>query len=163
MSGTTTVKRGFSALDNPDHQGDTDTWLTPLSIIRELGEFDLDPCGFAGHATARKLICLPDDGFTAEWEGRVWLNPPYGKQTGAWLQRLADHGDGIALVFARTETKWFQTLAPDMVFLLSGRIKFLKPDLTQNTNAGHGSMLLCFGRRNAGAVLQSNLKGVWLK
>lgn len=155
--------KGFSKLDNPNHQGQTDTWLTPLSIIQSLGDFDLDPCGFQGHATAKRLICLPSDGLEEKWEGRIWLNPPYGKQTGTWLQKLEEHGNGIALVFARTETSWFQRLRPDLVFLIKGRIKFLKPDFTESTNAGHGSMLLAWGRKNAGAILSSDLHGTWYR
>ena len=157
------MSKGFSTLDNPNHQGETDTWLTPLPLIKALGEFDLDPCGFAGHQTSKQIITLPDDGLKYDWFGRVWLNPPYGKQTGQWLDKLQEHGNGIALVFARTETKWYQRLKPDLTFFLSGRIKFLKPDFTESTNAGHGSMLLCFGRKNVAAVLASDLKGAWLK
>lgn len=156
-------ERGFATLDNPNHQGETDTWLTPLPLIQSLGEFDLDPCAFPGHATAKELITLPNDGLAAKWSGRVWLNPPYGKATGTWLRKLLEHGNGIALVFGRTETRWFLESKPDMVFALAGRIKFLKPDFTESTNAGHGSLLLAYGRQNCGAILSSDLKGVWLK
>lgn len=155
--------KGFSTLDNPNHQGATDTWLTPPWLLNELGKFDLDPCGHPNWQTAFNSYCLPMDGLALEWKGRVWLNPPYGKETGKWLKKLEKHGDGIALVFSRTDTRWFQTLKPDLIFALSGRIKFIKPDLTESTNAGHGSMLLAFGRKNAGAILSSDLKGVWLK
>jgi len=157
------VSAGFSKLDNPNHQGQTDTWLTPLELIQSLGQFDIDPCGFPGHATAKKLICVPEDGLTCEWKGRVWLNPPYGKQIGKWLNKLENHGNGVALVFARTDTQWFQSLKPDMIFLIKGRIAFLKADLTKDTNAGHGSMLLAYGRNNCGAILSSSLEGTWLK
>ena len=140
---------GFSTLDNPSHEGQTNTWLTPLTIISALGDFDLDPCGFPGHHTADKMICLPEDGLKKEWTGRVWLNPPYGKSTGTWLQKLEQHGNGIALVFARTDTSWFHKCQPHLVAFLKGRIKFLKPDFTQDTNAGHGSVLLAFGSENS--------------
>lgn len=154
---------GFSKLDNPAHEGKTNAWLTPLPIIKALGEFDLDPCGFHGHETAKKLICLPDDGLGADWSGRVWLNPPYGREIGKWLKKLEAHGNGIALVFGRTDTTWFHDLRPDLIFCLRGRVKFLKPDFTEDTNAGHGSVLLAFGRQNAGAILSSDLKGLWVK
>jgi hypothetical protein len=157
------VSKGFSTLDNPAHEGKTNTWLTPLPLIRSLGEFDLDPCAFPGHETASRLICLPEDGLTAEWTGRVWLNPPYGRSTGQWLKKLQAHGNGIALVFARTDTSWFQDLKPDLSFFLSGRIKFLDENKQADTNAGHGSVLLAFGRQNAGAILASDLRGVWTK
>jgi hypothetical protein len=153
--------RAFSKLDNPSHEGKTNTWLTPLPLIRELGEFDLDPCAYPGHATAKRLIVLPEDGLSAEWHGRVWLNPPYGREIGKWLKKLQDHGNGIALVFGRTDTAWFHELDPDLIFFIQGRIKFLKPDFTEDTNAGHGSILLAFGRHNAGSILKSSLKGKW--
>jgi hypothetical protein len=149
----------FIATDSPSHEGNTNTWLTPLPLIRALGEFDLDPCGFPGHETANRLICLPEDGFTAEWQGRVWLNPPYGREIGKWIKKLEEHGNGIALIFTRTDTSWFQDLNPDAIFLLAGRIKFLKSDFTISTNAGTGSMLICYGDNNIAAVMRSGLKG----
>lgn len=152
---------GFSTLDNPSHEGKTNTWLTPLELIRSIGKFDLDPCGFPGHQTADRLICLPKDGLNETWHGRVWLNPPYGREIGKWIKKLESHGDGIALVFGRTDTKWFHDLKPDLIFFMRGRIKFLKPDFTKDTNAGHGSILLAFGRHNAGAILSSKLEGIW--
>lgn len=151
--------KGFSSLDSPSHEGKTNTWLTPLSLIKSLGEFDLDPCGFPGHKTAEQLICLPDDGLKFGWHGRVWLNPPYGRNIDVWLKRLQQHGNGIALVFARTDTEWFHSLSPDLTFFIKGRIKFLRPDFTADTNAGHGSMLLCYGKTNIDAVLQSGIIG----
>ena len=90
----------------------TCVWLTPPDIISKLGPFDLDPCAAPEPrpwSTALHHIALPEDGLTAEWRGNVWLNPPYGPPTviTPWMQRLAKHGNGIALVFARTETVMF--------------------------------------------------------
>jgi hypothetical protein len=48
-----------------------------------------------------------DDGLQKEWVGRVYLNPPYGKGMERWLEKLKHHGNGIALIFARTETQCF--------------------------------------------------------
>ena len=56
-----------------------DRWLTPLPLVRSLGDFDLDPCGAPGHATA-STVWTPEevgDGLSMRWFGRVWLNPPY--------------------------------------------------------------------------------------
>jgi len=155
--------KGFSFKDNPSHEGKTNTWLTPLWIINKITDFDLDPCGFNGHRTAKKIICLPDDGLNSEWKGNVWLNPPYGRFISLWIDKLKDHGNGVALVFGRTDTKWFQTSKPDMIFFLKGRIKFLDSQFKEQSNAGHGSALLIYGRSNCGKVLRSNLDGVWYK
>lgn len=93
----------------------TTTWLTPPHIIAALGgpdSFDLDPCGFPGWPTARRIFCLPQDGLAEDWGGprsRAYVNPPYtSAELARWLARLADHGRGSALIFARTETEAFQ-------------------------------------------------------
>lgn len=153
------MSKGFTKLDNPFHEGKTNTWLTPLELIKPLGKFDLDPCAFPDHQTAEKLICLPECGLVNEWKGRVWLNPPYGKEIGKWLKKLEQHGNGIALVFSRTDTNWFHDLNPDAMFFIKGRICFLKPDKTKDTNAGHGSVLLIFGQNNIEAIINSSMKG----
>lgn len=148
----------FFACDSVTHEGNTNTWFTPQNIIQTLGPFDLDPCtqSYRPFDTAKSHYCEDrgSDGLSMDWFGRVWLNPPYGKKIARWLSRLADHGDGIALVFARTETAWAQSLLSraDSVNFLKGRIAFLRADGKPVTNAGTGSMLLAFGAANVEAI-----------
>ena len=82
-----------------------DEWLTPPGIIKSLGEFDLDPCSPEEYkrpwSTAKNHMTLSDDGLSKEWFGRVWCNPPYGRETFKWLNKLYHHGNGLALIFAR--------------------------------------------------------------
>lgn len=151
------------ATDPHTHKGKTDVWLTPLTLLQSLGVFDLDPCGYKGHNTARRLIILPKDGLTEDWEGRVWLNPPYGIHTKEWLKRLNAHGNGIALVFARLETRWIQPFIQNGFFQIEGRISFLNEHFKREKNAGAPSMLIPFGRKNIGAILSSDLKGTWFQ
>lgn len=140
-------------------------WLTPLWLVHALGVFDLDPCGHEGWGTARELIYPPRDGLNEDWTGRVWLNPPY-RDAGAWLSRLAAHGDGIALVFARTETLWFVDQVwekADAVLFLHGRLHFHYPDGRRSpNNSGAPSVLVAYGDRNARALQESGLYGTYL-
>lgn len=109
----------------------THVWLTPPAIKLPLGEFDLDPCAAPGWPTAIEMWMPPRDGLAHGWSGRVWLNPPYGRETGKWLAKLAAHGNGIALVFARTETRMFaEHVWPRAqgVLFLRGRPHFHLPD-----------------------------------
>ena len=151
----------FVETDPASGEGQTNTWLTPLHIIQELGPFDLDPCGFPGHPTAERLICLPNDGLIQPWQGRVWLNPPYGKHAVHWLEKLQKHGNGIALVFARLETNWLRPFLRDGFFVISGRLAFESPVTKKKGNAGTASILIPFGRKNIGSILSSNIKGDW--
>lgn len=132
----------------------TDTWLTPPALIRALGNFDLDPCTppYMPWATAAHRYTILEDGLRQDWFGRVWLNPPYGKVIASWLHKLAEHGNGIALVFARTETEWFRRTIwerGDGILFLHGRVKFLKPDgTTARSNGGAPSCLIAYGEKN---------------
>lgn len=146
-------------------RGSTDEWLTPPAIIKALGPFDLDPCSPVDRpwATAVRHFTIRDNGLTQPWAGRVWLNPPYGPQTGAWLERLANHGDGIALVFARTETRFFQRWGfgeADSMLFLSGRINFhnLAGERAPK-NSGAPSVLIAYGSANTLSLGRSGLFG----
>lgn len=90
----------------------SDTWLTPPEWIAALGPFDLDPCcpPVMPWRTAERVYTAAEDGLAQDWKGRVWLNPPFGNEWPRWVAKLADHGDGIALIPARTETREFQRL-----------------------------------------------------
>lgn len=147
----------------------TDTWLTPPHIIRALGSFDLDPCTppVMPWLTAARRYTKADDGLASPWAGRVWLNPPYGKDTGIWMQKLAGHGRGTALIFARTETAAFKDTvwnAASGVLFLYGRIKFCTLDGTQTKNsAGAPSCLVAYGDEDLAALHNSGLEGAFVK
>src|ERR1043166_6847874 len=124
-------------LPGPLGRGQTDEWQTPPHILQALGRFDLDPCASLHQATqtATGPFTIHDDGLRHAWMGRIWLNPPYGEQTERWLAKMAQHGNGIALVHARTETQMFfdQVWArANGIFFLKGRLSFGKPDHTSD-------------------------------
>ena len=144
----------------------TDHWLTPPEIVRALGKFDLDPCFSEPRpwATATTMWGLPTDGLAEQWFGRVWLNPPYGRRAGKWLRRLAMHGNGIALVMARTETKvWFDHIWPkaDLVlFMRTPRLHFYRGDGTRAPhNCGAPTALIAYGVGNALHLSMSGVAG----
>jgi hypothetical protein len=145
----------------------SETWLTPQYILTALGPFDLDPCAAEElpQWAAPRYFTHRVDGLSQPWHGRVWLNPPYtANKVGVWMRRLADHGDGIALIFARTETEtFFETVwrAADAVFFFEGRINFHFPNGTRSpSNAGAPSCLVAYGQRNEIALRASGLRGI---
>lgn len=145
-------------------------WLTPPEIIRRLGKFDLDPCAAPeprSWPTAAHHITLPEDGLHAEWFGRVWCNPPFGRHTGAWLEQMAQHGNGIALAFARTETRMFQRHVwpyADAVLFMAGRPHFYLPDGSRaKGNSGGPICLIAYGANNALALEESGIPGAIVK
>lgn len=141
----------------------TDEWYTPPEVFDALGiEFDLDPAAPPGGVPwipAKHHFSKTDDGLAQPWFGRVWCNPPYGRETGRWLKRLARHGDGLALVFARTDTRWFHEYIPraTAVSYVVGRLRFVRDDGVRGEAAGAPSMLLAFGLPCALALSESGL------
>lgn len=103
-----------------------------------------------------------DNGLAAPWFGTVWCNPPYGRETFKWLAKLADHGDGIALVFARTETVGFFEQVwerADAVFFFKGRLKFWYVDGTEADTANAPSCLIAYGKSNVEKLRNSGFAG----
>jgi len=146
------------------NEGKTSEWYTPPEVFDALGlTFDLDPCAPPGGVPwvpARRILTIEDDGLNQPWDGRVWLNPPYGKMAGAWVERLAGHGHGIALVFSRTDVRWWHRAVPraTAVCFVEGRLTFV-PGAGQSApgNSGGPSALIAYGKDCARAIERSGL------
>lgn len=142
-----------------------DEWLTPPHILHALGTFDLDPCAPIKRPweTAQQHYTIMDNGLHRPWHGRIWLNPPYGQQARKWTARMADHNNGIALLFARTETEMFmQHVWPHATALLfiAGRLHFHYVDGTRHaSNAGAPSVLIAYNESNAQRLVDSRIPG----
>lgn len=143
-------------------------WWTPQAIFDALGvRFDLDPCAppfpAAPWLPVDQRYSLPDDGLALDWSGRVWLNPPYGREAASWVRKLVAHGNGIALVFVRSDAAWGQEAieSADAVCLIRGRLSFVdgagQARARKGHNAANGSMLLAYGPDCAAAVRRCGL------
>lgn len=147
----------------------TDEWYTPIEIIQALGSFDLDPCApvVPLWPTASVMYNKNDDGLTKNWQGRVWLNPPYSRPLiEQFIAKMAKHGNGIALLFNRCDSKMFQ----DVIFekaaaikFLRNRIRFFKPDGNRGDSPGCGSILIAFGEENAEVLRTCSIQGKYLR
>lgn len=151
---------------------ENDEWYTPSWVFRALAiEFDLDPCSPGrppSSVPARRHLTKAENGLTADWEGSVWLNPPFsGKRP--WYERMVLHGDGIALMPARTETHDLQAYmqAAQALLFLRGRIYFERGQRPGGNGVGgvtttppFGVVLCAYGERMAIALLESKLMGV---
>lgn len=147
----------------------TDEWCTPREIINALGQFDLDPCApvVPLWQTASVMYNKNDNGLSKQWSGRVWLNPPYSRPLiEQFVKRLAEHGDGIALLFNRCDTAMWQ----DVIFaratavkFLRNRIRFYRPDGSRGDSPGCGSVLIAFGEGNAEILKSSPIEGKYMR
>jgi phage N-6-adenine-methyltransferase len=123
------------------HSSAHHAWKTPQWLLKSLykvfGTFDLDPCSPSakrGSASARAKVYFTqaDNGLSLSWHGRVFLNPPYGRELQAWTAKAkAEVSSGnaemvCALIPARTDTSWWHRdiVNHATVLFLQGRLSF---------------------------------------
>lgn len=143
----------------------SDSWITPKWLIDCIGPFDLDPCASNPQPwpCAKHQYTVDDDGFSKTWKGFVYCNPPYGRETSRWLGRMSTHDNGIALVFARTETRmFFDYVWPwaSALLFLNGRLTFCRPDGSlAGANSGGPSVLVGYGSQARRRLLSCSKLG----
>lgn len=141
-----------------------DDWQTPAHIVQALGEFDLDPCASSSNPFRLADCGYHVGGLILPWSGRVWCNPPYGAECRMWMRRLAEHGNGIALIPPRMGSRWFQEevlTKCDAVLFLKGRVSFLDGNLRPVSGNNADSVLVAFGELNAAILSICGLPGVF--
>ena len=90
-------------------------WPTPQTFFDMLDcefRFTLDPCATSHNAKCENYFTRKDDGLNQDWgTHRVFYNPPYGREIGAWARKCHDAAQAgalvVLLVHARTDTRWF--------------------------------------------------------
>jgi ParB-like chromosome segregation protein Spo0J len=113
----------------------TPEWYTPPEIVERViklfGKIDLDPCSnLEKNIPAKLYYDKTSDGLVQPWHGRIYMNPPYGREIVAWAEKFVaeyDSGrmtEGIALVPARVDTDWFRLLRDCAWCAIDGRLKF---------------------------------------
>lgn len=128
-------------------------WYTPERYVEAarsvLGAIDLDPASsVTANAVVRATAFLThaDDGLTQDWNGRIFLNPPYGRTStgeslaGAFCNKaIAEHragrvSAGIILVNSVHSQSWQAPLYRLPICLVDHRIEFISADGQKNEN-----------------------------
>lgn len=153
--------------DRIDKNATSVSWYTPKIVFDKLGlTFDLDVCAPPGGVPwvpADRAFSVEDDGLAQPWVGRCWMNPPYGITNGIdrWLAKMAAHGDGMALVFCRSDAVWFQRalIEADAVCFIRGRVRFIRgADMTAPPGSSPApSVLLAYGTDCVAALVRAGL------
>lgn len=153
---------------------ENDEWYTPAWLFDAIGiEFDLDPCSPGrppSSVPAKLLYTQAENGLGRDWAGSVWLNPPFTSKR-EWYQKLVEHGDGIALMPARTETHDLQDYmgAAGLLLFMKGRIYFERghrPGANGNgvtSTPPFGCVLCAYGERMVSALKNSKIIGLRMK
>jgi len=119
-------------------------WQTPERVFQELNEefnFDFDPCPTS-----------PDfDGLKIAWGDRNFVNPPYGREIGKWIEKgywehLMFGKVVVFLIPSRTDTRWWHdyVMKADEIRFIKGRLKFRGA----KNSAPFPSCIVIFDKRN---------------
>lgn len=68
----------------------TGLWETPQEFFDKLNrefDFTLDACATPENTKCINFYSPEQDGLCMPWNGRVWCNPPYGRQVGQWVKK----------------------------------------------------------------------------
>jgi hypothetical protein len=164
---------------------ESNEWYTPKvymdAVHAVLGAIDVDP---ASNAEANKLVQAAafydvlTDGLVRDWRGKVFLNPPYGRDgisnQERWSLRLIEQyqagitTEAILLVNAVTDRTWFQALWDFPICFTHHRIPFYKPGGSPGAQPVCGSAFVYLGAnhiqfarvfRQFGAVVLTTIRG----
>lgn len=132
---------------------DKDEWYTPRDVFKAMDcVFDLDPCspGVNHWVPSRRVYTKEDDGLTRDWEGFVFMNPPFGGRNEIlpWLQAFVTHGNGIGVCFARMSAGWMHKYRPfDYYFHFNKKMQFVRPDGRTGTQPKDAVMFFGVGQK----------------
>ena len=102
-------------------------WETPDSLFEPLNAefaFELDVCATAESAKCARYYTKEQDGLKLPWDGRCWMNPPFGTQ-GRWVKKAYQEGHRngnivVCLLPARTNTNWWHD------YCMKGEVRFIR-------------------------------------
>jgi len=109
-------------------------WPTPRGVFNKLNKefnFTLDPCASSENTKCARYFTEKEDGLKQSWAGEiVFMNPPYGRSIGKWIQKAYNESlKGavvVCLIPARTDTGWWHKYCMKAweIRFIRGRIKF---------------------------------------
>jgi len=144
-------------------------YYTPKIIVeaawRTMGAIDLDPASSAvanQWVNANRYFTAVEDGLSQSWEGRIWLNHPFGrKENPQWINKLMREWDcgnieqACCITFAATSEKWFQPLMAHPQCYLSPRTNYYLANGTKKRGVTKGSVVTYLGPMNKWLVFKS--------
>ncbi len=106
--------------------GEIDRW-TPQALFDQLNmefNFDIDVCASYQNHLCPRYYTIEDDALKQKWSGVCWMNPPYGRQISAWMEKAYLSSlkgvTVVCLIPSRTDTEWFHK------FAMKGELRFIK-------------------------------------
>ena len=118
-------------------------------------QFDLDVASSDSDqiiVPANRRFTIKDDALAKQWNGRVWMNPPFSKPA-PWVEKWLAHANGIALLPLSGNSRWWRALWES-----DAAVAMIKPNTGFTNPAGkeqkimYGISLWALGQENKEAV-----------
>ncbi len=126
-------------------------WETPQPLFDRLDtefHFTLDPCATKENHKCDKFYTIDDNGLKYDWAKEiVFMNPPYGGNTGKWLRKAwHDSLKGatvVCLIVSSTDRSYWH----DYIFPYASEIRWIRGRVTfgeANSTAPFASAIVIF-------------------
>lgn len=139
----------------------TGEWETPQWLFDQLKQefnFDIDVYALPKNAKCNRYFTPEIDGLKQKWEGYCWMNPPYGREIGKWVQKAHEESQKgatiVCLLPARTDTLWWHN------WVMKGEIRFLKGRLkfgNSKNSAPFPSAIVIFKKIGGDEIAKSSV------
>ena len=112
-----------------------DNYSTPDPLFAQFNiefQFNLDACASDWNHKCNNYFTEQDDALTKDWEGVVWMNPPYSN-CGTWIKKAYEECQKgstiVCLIPARVETNWFHDYCTGHeIRFIKGRVHYADKD-----------------------------------
>ena len=132
----------------------TNEWETPKWLFDELNEefnFTLDPCATEENHKCSKFFTIKEDGLLQNWSlESVFMNPPYGGNTGAWINKALEESKKGAIVVCLIVSSTDRSYWHDFIFPFAAQIRFIRGRITfgeATSTAPFASAIVIFGKQ----------------
>lgn len=132
---TQLAQRAMPAFSRATLRGSgADDWETPdpfFAVLDREFHFTLDAAASEGNAKCSPYFTRDDDGLARDWGTEtVWLNPPYGRETGHWIRKAWEASQlgatVVSLIPVSSDTGWWHryVMQASEIRFVEGRIRF---------------------------------------
>ena len=152
------------------------------AICKKLGMFPkLDVCGSEKNHVVNNYFTEKDNALIRHFKKDWFMNPPYSKveqfMEYAWKQHRKWNTNGLILVYAKTDTKWWHHWVESKVYdpiynptaprlsnglnevtrhFIKGRLHFIKDGQPTKNSAPYPSAWICFWKDRSATTFQTN-------
>ena len=132
----------------------TNEWETPqwfFDMLHAEFKFTLDPCATEKNHKCKKYYTLIDNGLNHDWSNDiVFLNPPFGGNTGAWIKKALEESKKGAIVVCLIVSSTDRSYWHDYIFPFASQIRFIRGRLSfgnAKSTAPFASAIVIFSNR----------------